>query len=1228
MSVKRDEKELKKLEKHLVLAIDWTAAEFKYLEEFKEEIEKLKKDDKPRKRMRKAAHFLRYIGRSERRAFHFQNFVGKELHEIYDELVASKAGFSSKIKAVIESVRIVAKELDVEMYYLAKNASEHIGRLERDLDGAYRHMGKEQKNYLQLVKQTEQNIGDLETWIGGIEVSLKKAQELLPELNQAIITREGLNLLKMKSWPLPNDHPATQFLAQRPADLLHIISVTRDYAANLFIDLEKAANVIVEKPWTWPGMVKMIEYNRQNAYQLFRTGFEHIEDIITPETWPGLIKLVKISQQHSGYMFAVGIPYVKKFITKRNWPLIVDGFIKMSRGDDSQLWQHHYSKSLSVVEHIITVKNWPKIASNLVRLPYTAIDSIFPSMKELITIESLPIIVDGLVEFDKAFDKYKQGSSSRHFINYRNGGYAALSKVGGTYTIESWPTVVKIFIEFVEKEVHSMDKFAKTFQILHDYLSPELWGVIEKVPKNERDRFILYSLVPMKEMLTPQYFPGLTKIIQNLDSTVVYNLFKYGIPAVKDLITPKTWPIIVEEFIEISKMGNIEAKYFFEHILVQMPHLIHKKNWLPYLDGIIKINEAEGKEKFILQYALKGVKTLITPKTWPELVNNLIKLAKMSDAFKGRESEVYHSLDYLTPLFIKFENQLFDLLIFPTIKRQQMSSSKIFNSFLRLDEMFKREEDFTLLISIMNKRKLKTNDFIKEILIIGRKRLFIYAPLSHQKENLLSFVDNCSVDFIEVYQEYISLLHSDHPEKAKHMEMFVKKYKQIKQDIFSGVLSQDFDEKILVGIIYSVFAPEISIDRSTYYRTYSSRTDRQADIPNKLWHGLTKISPYEVKISKGGVALKAGEELRDEAWHNLVEAVAEINTKPVTVIPQQLGLDLLKAFVTKSLKDEKKKYVKLLYAFSVQLGEALPEFNTSHITLMKYKEFVGDRLRNDLILKVVSEAHEKEPGEFTKIIQLIGKPKKFDGLAKQLHKMWTSAMPDKITRIKAVLERNRIHVDNLNWTITNWQDIRGWLHAQSANTLSKKVINDIFAMLTGENYNQMIHEMDKFEHSHKATGKGGEKYLFMLSKRKLHSVAMYNMGVCVASDDRMWNMPDFWPMIIWDKNFHAHGGVMFRTIEEAGKKYLVLSINPSSSILNQVSPVHLYDQIIAYAEKIRKKLHYDQILIPTNGAIHSNRGSIQAAITERSYPKKTLSSKHVFSYSPHAYTYQEFFIVG
>jgi len=127
-----NKKDLKKIDDHLVHAIEWASAEYNYLEEFKEEISHLKSTSKNHN-LRKAAHFLRYIGKAERRAFKFEGEVGKSLSKILVELV-KQANYDSDLKYFILGLREVMRQMGIERAQLAKYASWHVGVLDKDFE--------------------------------------------------------------------------------------------------------------------------------------------------------------------------------------------------------------------------------------------------------------------------------------------------------------------------------------------------------------------------------------------------------------------------------------------------------------------------------------------------------------------------------------------------------------------------------------------------------------------------------------------------------------------------------------------------------------------------------------------------------------------------------------------------------------------------------------------------------------------------------------------------------------------------------------------------------------------------------------------------------------------------------------------------------------------------------------------------------------------------------------
>ncbi len=756
----------------------------------------------------------------------------------------------------------------------------------------------------------------------------------------------------------------------------------------------------------------------------------------------------------------------------------------------------------------------------------------------------------------------------------------------------------------------------------------------------------------INEKTWPMVFDGFVRMSEASGEKSIY-LFKSALPVFKDFVSEKTWPMFVDGFIRMAKTSSEDLYFLFSNCIPSFSDLMNKKNWILYFDGLVRMSEAAGNNPHALFHHGSGilaVKDLINERTWPDFVRMaetagensyclfqfgilvvrdfinektwpvlIKKLLKILNYCKGQENETFHRLQYLKPLFDRFGIEIFDLLIFPTLKSQTVASFLCFKNYEKIIQSIQTKEDIKVILQILKRRGFKANDFLENVLVLGIKEGFI-SSISDEKVDIIYFLKHSPADYLDIYKKY-KLLKGD----RRAIKSLFKDLKGIKKDIFNGVLKKEYDEKILLAVLYSVFSPELTVSRNSYKKVYFERNDRQVDIPQELNRILLK----EIKISKGGYKLKENEKINTGAWNDLIEVVKEVNALEIKEVDNEtLGLELLQGLASGDLGIRKRYYLKKLYLFLSIQGEGLPNFNTEHSTLMKYKEFVGDRLKNDLIFNALKNSHEKKRQEFTDLIARIEKPRKFTGLAKKLYKLWMSNFPEKEHRIKKMLSENGIIIDRIDWHVSSWEDIKLWLEHHSSGTMSKQTISNIFAMLIGEDYNQMYQEMKKFEHTHHTKGRGGIKYNFMLSKKKLHSVAMLNMGVCVARDDRLWNMPDFWQMIIWDKKMNACGGVIFRNVNN----YLVLSIQPNSKILNEVSPVHLYDTIIDYSQTMVKLLKLKGVLIPVDAAIHSNRGSIQAIITGKDYTKKRLVPpkkwriSFKFSYQP-AYSYSEFFIV-
>src|SRR3989344_5053514 len=127
-------KEVKKLSKEVVLAIDWAAAEYKYLEEFKAELKRVEAENDVSKELRelkKASKLLKYMSKAERRAYRFEEEVGKELKDILLELEDENIHID-----LITGFREFVQQFKVEEDMLVKLASFYDSTLEQELDKA------------------------------------------------------------------------------------------------------------------------------------------------------------------------------------------------------------------------------------------------------------------------------------------------------------------------------------------------------------------------------------------------------------------------------------------------------------------------------------------------------------------------------------------------------------------------------------------------------------------------------------------------------------------------------------------------------------------------------------------------------------------------------------------------------------------------------------------------------------------------------------------------------------------------------------------------------------------------------------------------------------------------------------------------------------------------------------------------------------------------------------
>ena len=780
----------------------------------------------------------------------------------------------------------------------------------------------------------------------------------------------------------------------------------------------------------------------------------------------------------------------------------------------------------------------------------------------------------------------------------------------GMLTEENWPFIVQIAETCKEN----------TWQ-LYRYGLPELYH---------------------KGIFTQENRPWLSKLVQAAPQHAGY-IFAYDLPVFKEIgmLNEQNWPALIDGFAKMSEAAiesseiSSNAKNVFQYRIPALfnDRTLTQESW-PWIVKFVQATKQTANSA--LQYVLSLFKKydLLTEENWPIIIESYAMLTSVAE---GDGGALYNSIFRLGDFFEKFRMATLTHFIVPIAKSQTVATFIIFREIGswvtdRRKGYFNTVDDLDAFARLIARAKRRSKMFINSFLTPCIDHDLIDAPLSREEQTLMRFMDESPAWLPDLYRIYRNILKGSVKERllrrifrvdpnasAARIAALFKDAKKFKKDVIEGTLNIDLDNQVHLAILMSVFPPELTVGQDEYRRILEQRTDRQSDLP-----ALGRLRDVGVRISKGGWIQR--EEVNTNAWSSLVEAVRDVNQHPVAIDPARLGLDLLREHQAKTLATNRKKYLKAVYAYFTQTAHRLPDFRADHDTLMQYKEFIGDRLKNDIILTLLKEASEKHSAEFA---QLLGKKADYSQLAKAISQTWKTNRPDRQQIAANILQRNGFTTKpaDISWPgAASSQEINSWLIQNAPATIDKNTVQLIFNDLTGEEYVQMIKEAGKYEFRKDGKILFGTPFRFLMSKHRAHSVAMFSMGVCVAVDKKLWNQPDFWQMIIFDEDQTCTGGVIYRTIEEDGKKYLVLSIQPSSSMLNSVSPDQVYDKIIRHAQAIAHKLSYDAVLIPTDSTINSNRSSIQTVIA-KNQATITLKQTYDFSYDPFHYTYNEFYLV-
>ena len=606
----------------------------------------------------------------------------------------------------------------------------------------------------------------------------------------------------------------------------------------------------------------------------------------------------------------------------------------------------------------------------------------------------------------------------------------------------------------------------------------------------------------------------------------------------------------------------------------------------------------------------------------------------------------------------KLTNFSFPTQIKPIINAQGEAAFLYFESIKRIENYQNLSaEDTDYITHIAKKYGTQARNILDNILTK-------VDSIGEEREMIEEFIQDIGIIHFDIYQQCKQAKEENDQEKITELKEGIK---ELHNKIYQGEMEEkDFDNELYSAVSYHTFPPAIGITQDQYERLNKERPDRKDDVPESL----DELQYEKFEVSTGKYNLGEDEELNLEKWTSLGNAIKKVNaeleeSEEVKINEEEIADNLIKIYKEKNAeKQENQDYLfESMYRYHLAQGGGKMEsgFEISIQGLMQYKEFIGDRIKNDLIKDCLSKwqvTHQKEFAELQKdtlnriktsqarnfakvknMLKAINKQKdeakkektiqNLDEFLKHFGLSYESVKTKSAKELEQELETVVVEYEGElteeNYQTEEYYNSPAFLKAydeflakhDNEALVYQKISSDLIAGIN----KKMRKEVDKFQFEDEA-GKTEKRELeFAISKKKEHCVAGYNMGVCVAPDEKLWNDEKFMNCIIFDPELkQAMGGAHFLIREN---NLCLPGINPSLDVLDSVKNEELFDKMIAYAKKVKEKLGLDKILIPSDSVIYSNRTQIQDIIRNKNFKKHDLKQSAEFSYEPFEYSFQE-----
>jgi len=337
------------------------------------------------------------------------------------------------------------------------------------------------------------------------------------------------------------------------------------------------------------------------------------------------------------------------------------------------------------------------------------------------------------------------------------------------------------------------------------------------------------------------------------------------------------------------------------------------------------------------------------------IIKDILEIMKIPQIGERLEDSLYRLTSFSFPNQIK-----------PIISAQGESAFLYFESVKRIkDYQNLSAEDTEYITHIAKKYGTQARNILDNILTK-------VDSIGGEREAIEEFIQDIGIIHFDIYKQYKQAKEENIQEKIAELKEGIK---ELHSKIYQGEMDEkDFDNKLYSAVSYHTFPPAIGITQEQYDQLNKERPDRRGDVPEKL----NELQYEKFSVSTGKYNLGENEELNLGKWSSLGDAIQKVNIelekgKEIKINEEEIAERLIKMYQEKSSeKKENQDYLfenMYRYHLTHNGGKMESGFEISIQGLMQYKEFIGDRIKNDLIKDCLSkwqETHKKEFAELQK----------------------------------------------------------------------------------------------------------------------------------------------------------------------------------------------------------------------------------------------------------------------